>query len=158
MMTLAPDVWRPQLRIKSTAIFFALLISMAATQAHGEDSPGAMISTDRIFGDWDGPSSFSSYSPFLVTASSVSMGKCRHIPYTMIKNRVGIGPGATFRDGDFKENWRDVAIELKPQSAKQSHCLDELRVSRGNPLQRSRGHDPKETPSATRKSWQLRAS
>jgi hypothetical protein len=115
--------------MKRAAMLSAILMSAITTQGRAQSAPGENISVNQIIGDWDaaGSAFHPDYQPFLITASKVRIGKCRDTSYTVIRNCVGVGPGAMLR-GDSKDNWRDIAIELKPRGKTQSQCLEQLLV------------------------------
>jgi hypothetical protein len=63
-----------------------------------------------------------------VTKAAIAVGRCRHISYSILGSRTGIGVGTDLRDGDFAENWRTIAVELRPKTTRKERCLTNMRV------------------------------
>ena len=99
---------------------------LVSAQARVEDAPGAAISTDRIIGHWDSGSRAFWEMRLDVNKTGVDIGRCRHVAYSIIQSRVGIGTGSHLQDGDFAENWRTIAVELHPKDMRQTQCLTKL--------------------------------
>ena len=72
----------------------ALLMLLVSAQARVEDAPGAAISTDRIIGHWDSGSRAFWEMRLDVNKTGVDIGRCRHVAYSIIQSRVGIGTGS----------------------------------------------------------------
>jgi hypothetical protein len=106
----------------------ATIALMMAPQPRAEDAaPGSAIANERIIGHWESGSRAYEGMTLNVTSATVDIGPCRHISYVIIKDRVGAGPG-TLLGGQSEVNWRDIAVELKPKTDKQSRCITDWHV------------------------------
>ena len=62
-----------------------------------------------------------------VTEKTITIGACKAVPYIIIKDQSGYGPGTVPRNP--QEKWRQIVIELKPADDQQASCVEVLSFS-----------------------------
>jgi hypothetical protein len=74
-----------------------------------------------IIGKWDAGSRAFYGLKLEVMEKTITVGACQKVPYIIIKDQSGYGPGTVPKSP--QEKWRQIVIELKPADDKQTSCV-----------------------------------
>jgi hypothetical protein len=98
----------------SRATFAVGISILFSTRAVGDPS-----AHDLILGSWD-PGGDAFYNlPINVESDLVVLAECPAMPYLIIRDRAGHGPGHI---AGASTEWREIAIEIRPKTQKQAKC------------------------------------
>ncbi len=120
----APMTVRQQRWVAGAACGLAILMMPAPKPLHGIDrqTQAAQVSAvELLIGSWDAESRAAYGQDIIVERRTLTIGKCRHVRYTVIRDRTGHGPGPSIGTG--LGGWREIALELMPSNVSQAQCL-----------------------------------
>lgn len=104
------------MNLKLKAALLSLILLAASAGVFADEKLA-----NPIIGKWDAGSRAFWGLKLEVTEKTITIGACQTVPYIIIKDQSGYGPGTVPRNPE--EKWRQIVIELKPADNEQASCV-----------------------------------